>query len=171
MAHGLSSSTACGIVLEQGANQSPLHWKADCSPLDHQRSPNFFKLFILKYYKLSLSGFFFFFSWPHHKACRISVPWAGSEPEPLHPMCGSLNPGTAMELIQFYQLLDIIICKWLIFKVYTSIGLDICETTIKIINIPITPKGFLLLFSPSSPPPCPGNHWSACCHYRLGWVF
>ena len=114
---------------------------------------------------------FFFFSRPHHKACRISVPWAGTEPEPLHRKCGSLNPWTARELIQFYQLLDIIICKRLIFKVYTSIGLDICETTIKIINIPITPKGFLLLFSPSSPPPCPGNHWSACCHYRLVWVF
>ena len=125
----------------------------------------------------SIIGFpsvIFLFSWPHHKACRISVSWAGSEPEPLHWKCGSPNPWTTRELIQSYQLLDIIICKWLIFKVYTSIGLDICETTIKIINTPITPKGFLLLFFyllTSSLPPCPGNHWSAFCHYRLVWDF
>lgn len=42
---------------------------------------------------------FFFFSRPHHKACRISVPWAGTEPEPLHRKCGSLNPWTAREFL------------------------------------------------------------------------
>ena len=27
--HGLSCSAACGIFLDQGSNQCPLHWQAD----------------------------------------------------------------------------------------------------------------------------------------------
>ena len=29
VAHGLSCSQACGIILDQGSNQQPLHFKAD----------------------------------------------------------------------------------------------------------------------------------------------
>ena len=39
VAHGLSGSVACGIFLGQGWNPCPLHWQADCLPLDHQGSP------------------------------------------------------------------------------------------------------------------------------------
>ena len=39
MAHGSSSSAACGIFPDQGSNPCPLHWQADSQPLRHQRSP------------------------------------------------------------------------------------------------------------------------------------
>ena len=38
--HGLSCSTACGILLEQGLNPCLLHWQADALPLNYQRSPS-----------------------------------------------------------------------------------------------------------------------------------
>ena len=41
MAHGLSCSVACGILLDQGSNLCPLHWQADSSPLRHQGNPRF----------------------------------------------------------------------------------------------------------------------------------
>ena len=44
MAHGLSCSTACGILPDQGSNLCPLHYQADSYPLRHQRSPLFFSL-------------------------------------------------------------------------------------------------------------------------------
>ena len=35
-----SCPVACGILLlDQGSNPCPLHWQADCYPLDHQGSP------------------------------------------------------------------------------------------------------------------------------------
>ena len=37
--HRLSSSAACGIFPDQGANPCPLHWQADSQPLHHQGSP------------------------------------------------------------------------------------------------------------------------------------
>ena len=37
--HGLSCSTACGILRDQGSNSCLLHWQADSLPLSHQRSP------------------------------------------------------------------------------------------------------------------------------------
>ena len=40
VAHGLSCSTACGILPDQGSNHCPLHWQADSQPLHHQGSPN-----------------------------------------------------------------------------------------------------------------------------------
>ena len=51
MAHGLSCSAACGIILDQGLNPCLLHWGADSQPLHHQGSPYgdcffFFNLFI-----------------------------------------------------------------------------------------------------------------------------
>ena len=39
MAHGLSCSTARGILPDQGLNPCPLHWQADSQPLCHQGSP------------------------------------------------------------------------------------------------------------------------------------
>ena len=39
VAHGPSSSTACGIFPDQGSNPYPLHWQADSQPLRHQGSP------------------------------------------------------------------------------------------------------------------------------------
>ena len=41
VAHGPSSSAACGIFPDQGSNPCPLHWQADSQPLCHQGSPNF----------------------------------------------------------------------------------------------------------------------------------
>ena len=42
---GLSSSKACGILLDQGSNPCPLHRKIDSYSLDHHRSP---RIYILK---------------------------------------------------------------------------------------------------------------------------
>ena len=39
MAHQLSCSAACGILLDQGPNPSLLHWQADSYLLLHQGSP------------------------------------------------------------------------------------------------------------------------------------
>ena len=39
VAHGLSCSTACGIIPDQGSNPCPLHWQADSQPVRHQGSP------------------------------------------------------------------------------------------------------------------------------------
>ena len=39
VAHGPSSSAACGIFPDQGLNPCPLHWQADSQPLRHQGSP------------------------------------------------------------------------------------------------------------------------------------
>ena len=50
VAHGPSSSTACGILPDQGSNPCPLHWQADSQPLRHQGSP----LFTLLYRKFLL---------------------------------------------------------------------------------------------------------------------
>ena len=36
MAHGLSSSEACGIFLDQASNSCPLHWQVDSLPRSHQ---------------------------------------------------------------------------------------------------------------------------------------
>ena len=41
VAHGLSCFIACGILLDQGSNQCPLHYKVDSCPLCHQGSPGF----------------------------------------------------------------------------------------------------------------------------------
>ena len=38
--HGLSCSVACGIFLDQGSNPCLLPWRADSSPLSHQRNPS-----------------------------------------------------------------------------------------------------------------------------------
>ena len=38
--HGLSCSTACGIIPGRGSNPCTLHWQADSQPLHHQGSPN-----------------------------------------------------------------------------------------------------------------------------------
>ena len=38
MVLGLSCSEACGIILDQGWNPCPLHWRADSLPLSHQGS-------------------------------------------------------------------------------------------------------------------------------------
>ena len=40
VAHGPSSSVACGIIPDQGSNPCPLHWQADSQPLHHQGSPS-----------------------------------------------------------------------------------------------------------------------------------
>ena len=40
VAHGLSSSAACGIFPDQGSNPCPLHWQADSQPLCQQGSPH-----------------------------------------------------------------------------------------------------------------------------------
>ena len=39
VAHGSSSSAACGIFPGQGSNPFSLHWQADSQPLRHQGSP------------------------------------------------------------------------------------------------------------------------------------
>ena len=39
VARGLSCPAACGIFLDQGSNQCPLHWQADFQPWGHQGSP------------------------------------------------------------------------------------------------------------------------------------
>jgi len=39
VAHGVSSSAACGIFLDPGSNPCLLHWQADSLPLSHQGSP------------------------------------------------------------------------------------------------------------------------------------
>ena len=48
VAHGPSSSTACGILPDQGSNPSPLHWQADSQPLRHQGSPSRWNLLMLE---------------------------------------------------------------------------------------------------------------------------
>ena len=40
VAHGLSSSMACGIFQDQGSNLCLLHWQADSLSLSHQGSLN-----------------------------------------------------------------------------------------------------------------------------------
>ena len=42
MAHGLSCSATCGILLDQGLNLCPLHWQVDSPPLRHRGSPIYF---------------------------------------------------------------------------------------------------------------------------------
>ena len=37
--HRLSSSAACGVVLDQGSNPCLLYWRVDFLPLSHQGSP------------------------------------------------------------------------------------------------------------------------------------
>ena len=39
VAHGLSSSEACGIFPDQGSNPCLLYWQADSLPLSHLESP------------------------------------------------------------------------------------------------------------------------------------
>ena len=39
VAHGLSSSAASRMLLDQGSNSCPLHWQADAYLLHHQGSP------------------------------------------------------------------------------------------------------------------------------------
>ena len=39
--HGLSCSSAHGIITDQGSNPSPLHWQVDSYPLPYQGSPQF----------------------------------------------------------------------------------------------------------------------------------
>ena len=38
VAHRVSCFVACGIFPDQGSSPCPLHWQADCLPLDHQES-------------------------------------------------------------------------------------------------------------------------------------
>ena len=40
VAHRLSCSMACGILLDQGLNQCPLHWQAESQPWDYQEVSN-----------------------------------------------------------------------------------------------------------------------------------
>ena len=40
VAHGLSCSAECGILLDQGLILCPLHWQADSYPLYHQGIPS-----------------------------------------------------------------------------------------------------------------------------------
>ena len=44
VAHGLRSSSVCGILLDQRSNSCPLPWQADLDslPLSHQGSPSLF---------------------------------------------------------------------------------------------------------------------------------
>ena len=48
VAHGPSSSAACGIFPDQDSNPCPLHWQADSQPLHHQGSPKKNRIFELK---------------------------------------------------------------------------------------------------------------------------
>ena len=52
VAHRLSCSVACGILLDQGLNPCPQDWQADSQPLDHQPSPVHFLIF--RYFTLFL---------------------------------------------------------------------------------------------------------------------
>ena len=47
--HGLSGPVTVGVFPDQGFNPCPLHWQADSSPLDHQRSPFYFLSFSREY--------------------------------------------------------------------------------------------------------------------------
>ena len=47
--HRLSCLTARGFFLDQELNLCPLRWEVDSSPLDHQRSPNQFLIYIYIY--------------------------------------------------------------------------------------------------------------------------
>ena len=47
LAHKLSYSKACGILLDQGLNLCLLHWQADSLLLSHQGSPHKFLFFSL----------------------------------------------------------------------------------------------------------------------------
>ena len=42
VAHGPSSSAACGILPDQGSNPRPLHWQADSQPLHQGKPATFF---------------------------------------------------------------------------------------------------------------------------------
>ena len=57
VAHGPSSSAACGIFPDQGSNPCPLHWQADSQPLRHQGSPSSI-LFNLVFLQCSVLFFF-----------------------------------------------------------------------------------------------------------------
>ena len=50
--HGLSSSEARGISLDQGLNSCLLHWQVDTLPLSYQGSPPGWDIF----YKADLEG-------------------------------------------------------------------------------------------------------------------
>ena len=57
VAHGLRCSVTCGILLDQGSNPCPLHWRADSQPLYYQGSHKTFQLLKLSripFYKLCL---------------------------------------------------------------------------------------------------------------------
>ena len=54
VAHGLSCSTACGIILDQELNPCPLHWQADSYPLCHKRK---YCLLVLCTHKNKIKGF------------------------------------------------------------------------------------------------------------------
>ena len=49
VAHRLSCSAACGILLDQGSNLCLLHWQADSLPLSHQGSPTYFLKYSIMY--------------------------------------------------------------------------------------------------------------------------
>ena len=42
VAHELSCSVACGILMDQGLNPCLLHWQVDSLPQNHQGSPKDF---------------------------------------------------------------------------------------------------------------------------------
>ena len=50
VAHGPSSSAACGIFPDQGSNPCSLHWQADSQPLCHQGSPPFLFITLIDCY-------------------------------------------------------------------------------------------------------------------------
>ena len=64
VAHGPSCSAACGIFLDKGSNQCPLHWQADSQQLRHQGSP------VLLFYGSSSIRFVCSLSMPH---CLLNI--------------------------------------------------------------------------------------------------
>ena len=57
VAYGLSCIVQYGIFPDQGSNPCPLHWQADCQPLDHQESAwsPLFSMTTLLYYLTIIS--------------------------------------------------------------------------------------------------------------------
>ena len=78
-ARGPSCSAACGIILDQGLNQCPLHWKVDFWPLDHQGSPIPILFIVLFAFYLEAAMA------PHFSTLAWKIPWT-EEPGRLQSM-------------------------------------------------------------------------------------
>ena len=81
MAHGLSFSAVCGILLDQGSNPCPLHWQADSSPLRRQGSPIIFHPLLLFFFFWNASlVYLFIYLFIYFWLCWVFISVRGLSP-------------------------------------------------------------------------------------------